>query len=356
MFCSKCGRELLNCTRFCDKCGTALPVAQSLQPVSPVRAPVHYSVASTVLEVDKPGTSALKRLIRSPLAVMAGLALLLQLVLRVLFTLDSADSIFDLLRFLDIPVTVSVENAFHLAVGISAVLPGLMILALGICIGCACVRKGMCRAGTVTVKVLCCISLVLNALLFLAMIVMQVMGEAGVFADVLLLCEIGITDFDTANTVSMILTVLIAAFVIFLHIRAINMLGAAGQIARTGKTTKKASVTLGIVCILYALVNALAALVLFCAELIVGGYEIPEYFCEMAQNLAWPALLSALAALLFGVLIFEYRAKVQPLALIPKGSKCTPCVPVPQNTEQEKPVVEAPAAEEPLTAEEPAQP
>ena len=340
MFCSKCGRDLPNGTRFCDKCGTALPVAQSLQPVSPVRSPVHYSLAPTVLDMDKPSVSALKGLIRSPLAVVAGLVLLLQLILRVVFMLGSADSIFDLLRVLDIPVTASVENSFSLAVGISAMLPGLMILALSICIGCACVRKGMHRVGTIAVKVLCYISLVLTTLLFAAMIVTQLMGETGVFADVLLLCEIGITDLETANTVSMILTVLLAAFVIFLHIRAINMLGAAGQIARTGKTTKKASVTLAIVCILYGLLYAFAALVLFSSRVIADEFAFPDQFHEMAQNLAWPALLSALAGLLFGMLIFEYRAKVQPLALIPKESKPTPAVPVQQDAVQEEPKTE----------------
>jgi len=399
MICNNCGKSVADGARFCDGCGAAMFAAQPVQqqpvqqpvyqqpvyqqpvyqqpaydqqgypplqqPVSPIRPPVHYSVAPAVLDVDSPSLSALKKLIRSPLVIFTVLLMIAQVVVEALLTMDvinTANAVLQYMGFTDVELTMT-GSSINIAVIIS-------ILAFCICIGCSFAKKGFCTAGLMIFKVMSIISLVIASLAAMAVLAVEALLYADANALLTAIMEslpegmelviINPEEFETACLIAIGVTVAIFGLVILYLARVLGMLNAATQIARTGRTKKKASVYVAIICIIggiFALMMAAVQAVYLSSVPGIAELELP------ILKIVAPTLVSGVTSLLIGSLIFTYRSTVQPLAdevpvAQPEMAVVPPVIeepvieePVIQEPVVEEPVIEEPVIEEPVIEE-----
>ena len=365
MFCNKCGKSLPDSARFCDGCGNAVS-APAYQPASPIRPPVHYTLAPTVLDVDTPSVSALKNLAKSPLVLFLALALTGSLVIGLMNALGAISSYMEVLRtiFRELGETEllnmisSLESGFTTSAVMSYVLPAVFALGVWITFVAGFKKKGMTTAGLTMMKVVNIINMVMFCIV--AAVISLVMG----------LVLLGLNNAEEliaegAGSIEVISTIVGVAFVVLLayfammivfYARVIGTINAAKEVAVTGKTRKKASVYAAVLCFVSAAssissgLSALSAKAAI-AEQFAGMEDMPEELLEILQKLdftgsALPTLLSGAAMLLLGILILSYRSKVQPLAeYVDMPIAMVPVVPVMPVAPVEEPVVEEPVAE-----------
>lgn len=394
MFCTKCGRNQPEGTRFCVSCGAALDAAQPQQPVAqpvyqqpvyqqpvyqqpvyqqpvyqqpvyqqpvyqqpvyqqpvyqqpvyqqpvyqpapqpvvrPMPQPVHYSQAKTVLETDMPSQSALKKLLRSPL-MMTVMSLLFLVVFAIgIVLLESVGPWFGYYRT---NVVIYVYAFFWLLL---LMLP----VSVAVCTACALKPKGCSRAGVIMLRVVCDIFLGLFGLL-LGIFMMEIVIMIQEFSDGYDPVSVWTNAFIALG----ICTLIVIGIVVFL-IRVDGLLSAMSAILKTGKTHRRASVYAAVFSFLMAALLIIPAGI-FALEMLT----VPNMYRTSYELLLYAAvILTGVVFLLLGILILQYRSRVQPLARI---------VPAPQPAPQPAapvvaaPVAETPVAEEPVIAEEPA--
>jgi hypothetical protein len=217
----------------------------------------------------------------------------------------------------------------------------MLPVSVAVCTGCALKPKGCSRAGVIMLRVVCDIFLGLFGLLLsffmmeLAIWIME-FSDGYVSATVWMRSLIGIG-----------ICILFAIGMVVFLIRVDGLLSAMSAILKTGKTHRRASVYAAVFAFL-----ASALLIIPAGIIVFEMLTVPYMYRNSYELLLYAAvILTGIVFLLLGILILQYRSRVQPLARI---------VPAPQPAPQPAapvvaaPVVETPVAEEPVIAEEPA--
>lgn len=300
MLCEKCGTLLPEDARFCGRCGHVIPSPQAMYQQSTYQAapqPMHYSQAQTVLDVDQPSVSALKKLLRSPVMITSIVVMFL-IVLAYGFLLVTFSAAM-LAYSGKIPVMI---------LWCCWLLLLMLSVALTVVAGCASARKGCSRAGVIMLRVVNDIFLGVYSLITLVAALALVL----IFVRNPAYCEMIWRMSPHLLIVEAVMVLMLIGTVIFL-IRMDSLCSAMSQIIKTGKTGKRASV--------YA---AIFALLCAAAILFVSGEGIYEMFTENIHitrgdiGIMLMIVLPGVAFLTWGILILSYRSKVQPLAEIPK--------------------------------------
>lgn len=310
MVCPNCGAVNADNNTFCEQCGAGLAQAQPTAAYAP-----------------NPAVDAVKRLGASKLFLIAAILLSVMLLFNCINAIVDSDNAF-------VQITTAVDQfggdgAFGALDGQRSSVPGVVIgmlpnilFVVGVWMTYAAAANtstsGMKTTGLTMIKVMTIISLVLICLVtVLFEVVFALLG--GTLAGLL---QSELSDPDAAMIANMAITVMqiflipiMALFIVYLALM-ISTINKVKKTVTTGVAYYKAS---GFV----AVMNFLTALILLLSAFAGTPLQAIVLLCNAA------------AEVLFGILIFQYRSALRPIAemqMMPPAAPYAPVAPYAQAT------------------------
>lgn len=312
MLCKDCGAQLAEDARFCPNCGSAQTVTPPAQTVTPPAEPVNIA--------DKVRATA-KKVGSSTAFLIATICLSFVQVLE-LFALTPTGGIFNIyngiipeLSIINRNPLATLEN-LSLATDIIGMIPGLLII-LGLWItffSCASRKFKVNTSGLTLIFVVNLVQLVFTCLALLSALLTLVAIYAGEYK--LLLDK----DFIEAVTLTVgIVLLIIFIFVLVYYIKLCTTISNIRSTLKTGVPNKKASRFVAIMCYIGGGICLLSGIFWLLSagastlESIYADNAISGVLAYVAYISAVTSLLTAVAQIIFGALIFTYRRKMKAL-------------------------------------------
>lgn len=311
MFCKDCGAQLAKHADFCPHCGSAQAVTSPDEPIAP---PMEPDFAGKV-------RSAVKKMGTSTGFLIATICLTFVQLLG-LFALTPTGSIFEMYHGIIPEFSIMNRNPLASLDSLSQVtdiigmIPSILI-TLGLWImffSCASRKNKVNTSGLTMIFAVNLVQMVLSCLILLSALIPIAAIYTGAYNLLL--------DEDIIETVALtagLVILIIFAFVLIYYIKVCTTISNIRSTLKTGSPNRKASRSVAILCYIsggicilsgiFSLLSAGAATL----ESVYAEDAISGTVAYVAYISAVSALLTAVAQILFGSLIFTYRRKMKDL-------------------------------------------
>lgn len=363
MFCKNCGTQQRDGARFCPNCGAAqpeIPAPPPVQefaptPVQPITPPVQEITPPPATFADKV-LAAAKRIGSSPKFLIATICLTLVQVLGLFALNTNADTfravsdLFDELH-IDAEEVAELLSAFEDAgflFGLMGMLPGLVITAgLWIIYGtCSGNSKRINTSGLTMIFVVNLIQMVVACLALLAallpiIVTFASLDNVAAYTDTDLL--------ETALTVSLVMILIVLGVILLYYIKLCSTLSTVKYTLQSGVPNFRVSGFVGVMCYILGGIAACSGLTNLLSagiapDILSDHEEFSDIFGAIQSNAyltAFSSLLSGIAQLFFGALLFTYKNQMQNLsteAVYLASQRIAPVYQPPVQTPQAPPV------------------
>jgi len=312
MFCKNCGAQQESNARFCPHCGSAQAVTPPVQPVTPPTEPVSFA--------DKVRATA-KKVGSSPMFLIATICFTLVQVLGLLSLFSTGSILNDYADIfeefqLNTQEILSVFENTILVSGIVGMIPTIVItVGLWITYGtCASRKNRINTSGLTMIFVVNLVQLVLSCFILLLALLFTIIAIPGINY-----YAIPETEFLKSVLVVLLITLLVVfAFVLVYYIKLCTTATNVRNTMKTGVPNKRASRFVGVMCYISGGVLILSGI----GDLLSAGIATLDVFYDASLFYVLPSdlflsgissLLTAAAQILFGILIFSYRSKMEAL-------------------------------------------